>query len=120
MLAVGEHTLTDFDRRMVRIATPFAGGVGGTEEEMCGALSGGLIVIGAQHGRTETHEDDQNAQLQAARYRERFAEAFGTTRCAPIYAEVHAPGGLGSCRYVGERAALALLEVLEEGVTSGV
>ena len=116
MLAVGEHVLRDFDRRMVRIATPFAGGVGGTEEEMCGALSGGVMVVGALHGRREAHVDDEKARELAARYRERFAEEFGTTRCGPIYEEMHASGGPGSCKSVGERAALALLEVLNEGV----
>jgi len=115
VLAVGEHVLTTFDFHMVMIASPFAGGVGGTKEEMCGALSGGVIVIGALHGRSEADADDQAAELAAVRYRERFTEEFGTTRCGLIYDEVHAPGGLGSCRYVGERAALMLLEVLQEG-----
>ena len=112
---MGEHVLTTFDRSMVKIASPFAGGVGGTEKEMCGALSGGVIVIGTLHGRCEADADDQAAELAAVRYRERFAEEFGTTRCGPIYSKVHAPGGLGSCSYVGERASLILLEVLEEG-----
>ena len=115
MLAVGEHVLRAFDRRMVMIASPFAGGVGGTKEEMCGALSGGVMVIGALHGRSEAHVDDQKAKLLAVRYRERFAEEFGTTCCGPIYGETHGPGGPGSCKYVGERAAMVLLEVLEEG-----
>ena len=114
MLAVGKHVLGDFDRRMVKIASPFAGGVGGTKEEMCGALSGGLMVIGALHGRSEAHEDDQKAKLLAVRYRERFVEEFGTTRCGPIYEETHGPAGPDSCKYVGERAAMVLLEVLEE------
>lgn len=115
MLAVGEHVLRDFDRRMVTIASPFAGGVGGTEEEMCGALSGGVMVIGAVHGRNEAHEDDQKAKELAVRYREGFAEEFGTTRCGPICEEMHAPGSPGSCKFVAERAALVLLEVLGEG-----
>jgi len=116
VLAVGEHVLKEFDRRLVRVASPFAGGVGGTEEEMCGALSGGVMVIGALHGRTEEHEDDQKAKLLAVRYRERFAEEFGTTRCGPIYKRMQASEGPGSCKFVAERAALLLLRVLEQGV----
>ena len=112
MLAVGEHVLGNFDPYMVRMATGLSGGVGGTHEELCGALSGGVMLIGALHGRSSLREDDQLAYQLASAYRQRFAEEFGTTRCGPLRDQVHAPGGLGSCSFVGERAALILLDVL--------
>ncbi|MEA3459647.1 MAG: C-GCAxxG-C-C family protein [Chloroflexota bacterium] len=114
MLAVGEHVLGDLDLRMVKMATGFAGGVGDTQQEMCGTLSAGVMLIGALHGRNSLGEDDWSALDLATRYRERFAEELGDTRCSPLYKRVHAPGGLGSCALVVERAALILLELLAE------
>ena len=52
MLAVGEHWLGQVDDRVRRMVTGLGGGVGGTQQEMCGALSGGVLLIGALYGRT--------------------------------------------------------------------
>lgn len=51
LLTVGEYVLGDLEPRCVRTATGFAGGVGDTQQEMCGALSGGVLVIGGLLGR---------------------------------------------------------------------
>jgi len=114
MLAVGEHVLGELDPRMVRMSTPFAGGVAGTKEEMCGALSGGLIVIGALHGRANLSDSEEEALRVAASYRERFAAAMGDTVCGPIYEQHHPLDGTGSCAPVVERAAGILLDLLDE------
>ena len=114
MLAVDGHVLGDLDPRIVRVTTGFAGGVGGSKQEMCGALSAGVMIIGALHGRSSPEEDSEPARQLATRYRERFAAELGTTRCGPLYEQVHAPGGSGSCAVVVERAARILLELLAE------
>ena len=112
MLAVGGRVLDDLDPRMVRMATGFAGGGGESKQEMCGAFSAGVMIIGALHGRSSLEEDDLPAQQLVTRYRERFAAEFGATHCGTLYDQVHAPGGPGSCSSVVERAAPILLELL--------
>ncbi len=113
MLAVGGHVLgEETARRYVRLATGLAGGVGNSKQEMCGALSGGVMVIGGLYGRQSLEEDDQRAWDPATRYRERFLAELGTTQCCELYEQVHAPDGLGSCSLVAERAARILLDVL--------
>jgi len=114
LLAVGEHVLKDEGRHCVRMATGLAGGVGSTKQEMCGALSGGVLVIGRLFGREQVEEDDQKALALAACYRERFLTEMGATQCARLYELVHTPGGLGSCAAVVERAVQILLDLLEE------
>ena len=112
MLAVGGHVLGELDPRMVRMTTGFAGGVGGSKQEMCGALSAGVMIVGTLHGRNSLEEDDESARQLATRYRERFAAELGTTCCSPLYEQVHTPDGLGSCSVVVERAARILLGLL--------
>jgi C_GCAxxG_C_C family probable redox protein len=114
MLAVGEHVLGNLDPLMVKMTSGLAGGVGSTYHEMCGALSAGVLLVGALHGRSDWRADDKPVFELAASYRQRFAAEFGTTRCGPLREQVNAPGGLGSCSLVAERAARILLELLAE------
>jgi C_GCAxxG_C_C family probable redox protein len=112
---VGEHLVDDLQTQSLRMATGFSGGLGDTREELCGALSGGVMVIGALHGRTTRDEDDQPAVQLAARYRARFLEAFGYTQCRGLRENVvKRTGGLGTCGSLVERAALILLDLLSE------
>lgn len=63
------------------MATGFAGGIGGTEQELCGVFSMGVAVISALCGRISKEEDDQECQDLVARFRQRFLDRFGTLRC---------------------------------------
>ena len=67
MLAVGGHVLGDLNPQCVRMATGLAGGVGETQQEVCGALSGGVLVIGGLLGRVTLDESDCPALEQAVR-----------------------------------------------------
>jgi C_GCAxxG_C_C family probable redox protein len=95
------------------MATGLAGGVGSSHQELCGALSAGVMVIGGRHGRADLGQDDQVALELAARYRERFLRELGSTLCDPLRQRVKAPGGLGSCTGLVEQAAYILLDLLE-------
>ena len=114
MLVVGEYALGDLDAQCARMATGFAGGVGDSQQEMCGALSGGVLVIGGLLGRENVGEADWPALNRSTRYRERFLEELGATQCARLREVVHAPGGVGSCARLVERAAMILLDLLAE------
>lgn len=116
MLAVGEHVFGSIDPILFKLSTGFAGGVGGSGQEMCGVLSAGVMLIGAVHGRAQPQDDNQLAKDLINRYRERFVAEFGTTICEPLNEKVHSVGGLGECASVGERGASMVLELLEEGV----
>lgn len=121
MLAVGERMMDDLEPECdwvtaaTRMATGFSGGWGNTHQELCGALSGGVMVIGALFGRSSLDEDDEPAIDLAVRYRERFLEAFGMTQCCELREKVvNAPGGLETCGALVERAARILIDVLDE------
>jgi len=120
VLAVGGHMLSDLQPQMIRAATGLAGGVGGTHLEICGALSGGVLVIGALYGRASIDQSDSQALSLSKRYRERFVSLFNETQCGRLREKVQAPGGMGSCAVLVERAAGALLElVVEDDIGEG-
>ena len=106
--------LDELEPQCVRMATCFGGGVGSTHQEMCGALSGSMLVIGGLHGRENSDQDDELALSLARCYRGRFLAAFGDTQCERLRERVRAQGGLGSCAVLVERAATVLLELLAE------
>ena len=64
----------------------FGGGYGGSHEEACGAVSGGVLVLGLCF----PHADgtDQAAKRELYRitkeFRRRFFEVFGYTRCGDL------------------------------------
>ena len=115
MLAVGEYKLgADFDDRLMRIAAGFGGGVAGTHEYICGALSGGIILLGLLHGRTDPTTPDDVLYGYIKRYRERFIAEIGGSICKDLRDNgPYGPNGPLSCRILGTRAAKILLECLD-------
>ena len=91
MLAVGEHLWGGVDDHTRRMTSGLAGGVGCSYQELCGALSGGALIIGSLHGRASADEDDAECNRLVSLYRDRFLAHFGTTRCQDLR-----DGGFGS------------------------
>ena len=100
--------------RVRRMVTGLGGGVGGTQQEMCGALGGGVLLIGALYGRTGADEDDSRCMRLASLYRERFARTMGATRCGELRAGQCGSSGTPLCATLVEQAASILLEILAD------
>jgi len=111
---VGERLLGTEVRDVVRYVTPFAGGVGCRKQELCGALSGGIAVIGGRLGRKSCDVDDELVQNVAWRFRERFLDKFGSTQCEQVRMRVKEPGGMGSCAVLVEWVSGVLLQLIAE------
>lgn len=114
VLAVGGHFLQDLPACCLRMATPFGGGIAGTREDLCGALSGGLLVIGAIYGRSDPTTSRDRVYGLAKSFRSRFYRRFDAMLCQPLYDQRHAPGTPNTCRYLLEETALMLMDVLTE------
>jgi C_GCAxxG_C_C family probable redox protein len=89
------------------MVTGFAGGMGCAHRDACGALSAGIMIIGARYGRTQPGVDDSRCQSLAARYQDRFAQTFGTTCCQELRPRYK------PCTTLVEQAALLLLGIIE-------
>jgi len=112
--AVGGHYLGEISEQGLRMSTPFAGGIGGTNEGLCGALSGGLMVIGAIHGRKDAQTNDDCCAKLAQTYRDRFIAKFEYSRCADLKKHWITEKGNGSCAELVAQAVGILIDVLEE------
>jgi C_GCAxxG_C_C family probable redox protein len=114
VLAVGEYLWGEVVAQIRRMTSGLGGGVGGSQEELCGALSGGVLVIGGQYGRVDPEDDDEACYRRVCAYRDRFRQAFGTTRCADIRAGGYGSDGIWPCSSLVEQAAHILLEILDQ------
>ena len=57
----------------------FGGGVGGSHEELCGAISGGVLTLGLLFP-----ENKRRCYALSMEFRRRFQEAFGRTCCREL------------------------------------
>lgn len=104
---MGEHALGHVDDQILKLSTGFAGGIGCGYQDVCGALSAGVLIIGARHGRTRPDVDDSLCQATATHFRDRFVQAFGTTCCEELRKH-HRP-----CSSLVQHASQIFLMILE-------
>ncbi len=64
----------------------FGGGVGGSHQELCGALSGGVLVLSLLHPHTQAGDaaGKQRVYALVKDFRQRFSAVFGRTRCGEL------------------------------------
>lgn len=114
LLVVGEHLWGRVEPQAARMALALAGGVGGTRQELCGALSGGAMAIGALLAPQRPGESGERMQQAVARYRQRFLDEIGPTQCAALRNGLYGPDGREPCSVLVQRAVRLLLQVLDE------
>ncbi|MCU0859926.1 MAG: C-GCAxxG-C-C family protein [Thermoplasmata archaeon] len=104
----------DTPEACLRMATPFGGGVG-RAEDICGALAGGVMGIGAAVGRTSPGEDKARAYDAANALFKGFAAAFGSVRCRDLNkGDFKSPEHSARCTgFVREATRMAVLAARE-------
>lgn len=112
MIAVGEHYLSPLPDLLVRVSCPFGGGVGGCRRELCGALSGGIVVLGALWGRVSSQENDEMLYKLTCRLREDFDRQYGSSICQPV--RDVARDEQAGCLHVVEAGVQMVVALIEE------
>lgn len=97
-----------------RVASGFGGGIGATREDVCGALTGGIIAIGYLYGRMEPGEDIGTVSELAAEFRNRFIEEFGSTNCRVILESFGGQGNNCKCKRLVVASTRMLSDLLKE------
>ncbi|MCX8043374.1 MAG: C-GCAxxG-C-C family protein [Desulfobacterota bacterium] len=105
------------DVSLVRMATPFGGGIG-RSGCVCGALAGATLVIGLQAGRTAPDVPHDTAYKLGAAFQAIFAEQFGATCCRALKKHPFdtAEQGRACLKIVGTTARLLMAFLQEHGI----
>ncbi len=82
-MSVGEKMVENFDEEWIRMANGFGGGIA-EALDVCGALVGAVMTIGALYGRRDLSEDQSTNWRLCREYHRRFLEAFTSTNCLDI------------------------------------
>lgn len=77
---VGMEALGRKSELIPRIATGFAGGVCRTQS-FCGALAGGVLVLGVAYGRNRAQDDRSLLMAKVQSLVKGFRERFGSDNC---------------------------------------
>jgi C_GCAxxG_C_C family probable redox protein len=69
----------------LKVSSAFGGGMG-HNDEVCGAVSGALMVIGLKYGRTEAddREAKENTYALAKKFVNGFRSIYGSIRCTDL------------------------------------
>jgi C_GCAxxG_C_C family probable redox protein len=97
-----------------KVASGFCGGIGRTHEDVCGALSGGVIALGSMYGREQGDGNIDRLVALSAEFRRRFVSEFGTTVCKDVIENSKRMPGIADCKDVTGRAASILFRLIEE------
>ena len=114
LLATIESRMGDIDGELPKVASALGGGVGGSREEICGALSGGVLAIGLLYGRTKPGVDVQFAKDLATEFRVRFLKENGCTKCGTLLDKFGEQNDSDKCRKMTGAAAALLSDLLDE------
>jgi C_GCAxxG_C_C family probable redox protein len=113
-MAIIESYGSDNGRYLPNVATAFGGGVGRTKQEICGALSGGIIALGYLFGRSVPEADWTAVSNMAAKLKHRFVKAHGTTNCGALLATFGPQDNMMRCKQLSGEVAGMLVDIINE------
>lgn len=100
-------------RDIPKVATAFGGGVGRTKQDICGALTGGIIALGYLFGRSEPGADWTDVSELAAKLKRRFVLEYGSTNCGALLATFGPQEDMMRCKQLSGEVAGILAEIIE-------
>ena len=96
-----------------KYASTFGGGMGGTHEDVCGALSGALIFIGAKMGRVKPGKNIDDAMALAKKLREEFINHNSSTNCKEILDQFGPQENSLDCKIMVSKMAGIFAEIIQ-------
>ena len=101
-----------YQDELFKIGTVFGGGIGTSREEVCGALSGILMVLSIQQGRKNCETLNDELMEQGRKLRSAFIERIGPTKCIALRQELENRYGIIDCKSVVQDC-IELLDLVE-------
>jgi len=72
---------------IIKAASAFKTGIGGTKGDLCGCLLAGLMLVGVKYGRDNNQDDIADVNRKSAELWDRFKEKYGTLHCRELTKE---------------------------------
>ncbi len=116
---LGQYYDESFDPRLMRLATGFGGGIA-EAADVCGAVVGGVMLIGYLYGRSGLDEDQSACWRYSRTFRDRFHRELGGTTCYHFTRGEFNPANHRKCAEVVRKAAEILLDILPVPGSSAV
>ena len=95
-----------------KMATIFGGGVASSQQEICGALSGAMMVLSTLTGRTDCAKPNDALMQQGQKLRTLFIEKIGPTKCIDLRKKLEKEYGIVDCKKVVQDC-IELLDLIE-------
>ena len=111
--AILEQFDENFDPQSIKAASAFQGGIGKSKQDVCGALTGGLVALGILYGRCDASKSNEALAAMAARFRTAFIEELGSTNCAQLIKNKVDPTSDYTCIQLTRDAAGLLADILK-------
>jgi C_GCAxxG_C_C family probable redox protein len=96
-----------------KVASGFCGGIGKSHQDVCGALAGGVIALGAIYGRKKGGEDINKLVFLSAELRQEFLNEFKSTVCKVVIENIKDRKEYECCRDVTAKIALLLYDLIK-------
>ena len=121
--AVGQQKLGKGNDDIIRAMGAFGGGLGGNGE-VCGALAGGLAVLGLRYSRAQSDEKENpkmwaDAQEMVRRFRDEIVNQAGTINCRDIAGVDWTDRGEARAFYQGDKVKKCIRIVGETAMLVG-
>lgn len=97
-----------------KVASGFCGGIGKCKQDVCGALSGGIISLGTIYGREKGGDDINKLVYLAAELRQSFLNEFKSTVCKDVIDNINNRDDYNNCQDVTAKTAILLRNLIEK------
>jgi C_GCAxxG_C_C family probable redox protein len=91
---------------VVKAASAFGGGIAGSMQELCGAFTGGVMVLGMLTGRENPGDDLRACARLTNQYKSRFLSQFGSLKCMEILDGFGGESQMGCVKLTAEASVL--------------
>jgi len=94
-------------------ASGFCGGIGGCKQDVCGALTGGVVALGFIYGRQKGSTDISKLVSLSAELRQLFITEFKTTVCMDIIENLENMIEYNDCKDLTAKASWILYNLIK-------
>ena len=103
------------EREALAVSVGFGGGMGGSHQEVCGAISGGVMALSILYPHVEENDAATKRRIYSItqEFRTRFRERFGQTVCGDLLATKVDAGGAAREMGIKRRCDILIVTAVE-------